>query len=161
MRFGARIGESVRKVELTRKEGGKLLATVDGRLYAVDLTEPQPFVYSMLVDGVSHEAIVQIRDGRCRVRLGSSVFEVVPDEPGGRRADLGGGEGSVRAVMPGRVLRVHVAPGDEVKQRQGLLVIEAMKMENEITAPRDGVIKEIKAEAGKAVETGDVLVVIE
>ncbi len=151
----------MRKVELTRKEGGKLLATVDGRLYALNLTEPQPFVYSILVDGVSHEAIVQIRDGRCRVRIGASVFEVVPDEPGGRKADPGGREGSVRAVMPGRVLRVHVKPGEEVRLRQGLLVIEAMKMENEITAPRDGVIKEIKVGAGKTVETGDILVVIE
>ena len=60
--------------------------------------------------------------------------------------------------MPGRVLRVLVAPGEKVAQGQPLLVLEAMKMENEVKSPRDGVIASVEVSAGKAVSAGDVLV---
>ena len=63
--------------------------------------------------------------------------------------------------MPGRVLRVLVSPGQRVTARQGLVVVEAMKMENEVIAPRDGVVKELKVAPGRAVETGELLAVLE
>ena len=63
--------------------------------------------------------------------------------------------------MPGRVMRVLVAVGDRVTARQGVVVVEAMKMENELRAPKDGVVKEVLVAPGAAVETGAVLVVIE
>jgi biotin carboxyl carrier protein len=63
--------------------------------------------------------------------------------------------------MPGRVVRVLVQPGDEVTARQGLVVIEAMKMENELTAVRSGRIREVTVAPGAAVEAGRLLVVIE
>jgi biotin carboxyl carrier protein len=63
--------------------------------------------------------------------------------------------------MPGRVVRVLVQPGDEVTARQGLVVIEAMKMENELTATRAGRVREVTVAAGAAVEAGRLLVVIE
>jgi biotin carboxyl carrier protein len=62
--------------------------------------------------------------------------------------------------MPGRVVRVLVGPGDEVAARQGVVVVEAMKMENELRAPRAGRVKEIAVAAGASVEAGRVLVVI-
>jgi biotin carboxyl carrier protein len=71
------------------------------------------------------------------------------------------GEVRVTAPMPGRVLRILVKPGDEVAARQGLVVVEAMKMENEIGAPKAGRIKEVAASAGQSVESGRLLVVIE
>jgi biotin carboxyl carrier protein len=63
--------------------------------------------------------------------------------------------------MPGRVVRVLVAPGDEVAARQGVVVVEAMKMENELRAPRGGRVKDVTVSAGTSVEAGRILVVIE
>ncbi len=71
------------------------------------------------------------------------------------------GEQSIVAPMPGRVVRVLVAPGDEVAARQGIVVVEAMKMENELRAPKAGRVKEVSVSAGTSVEAGRVLVIIE
>jgi len=82
----------------------------------------------------------------------------------GRAADAGAhghGEISIVAPMPGRVVRVLVAPGEEVTARQGVVVVEAMKMENELRAPRTGRVKEVTVTAGTSVEAGRVLAVIE
>ena len=69
-----------------------------------------------------------------------------------------GGDHAVAAPMPGRVVRVLVAPGDRVTAGQGLAVVEAMKMENEVAAPADGVVSEVRAVPGDSVEAGGVLV---
>ena len=71
------------------------------------------------------------------------------------------GEQRVVAPMPGRVVRVLVAPGDEVAARQGVVVVEAMKMENELRAPKNGRVKDVSVSPGTSVEAGRVLVVIE
>jgi biotin carboxyl carrier protein len=71
------------------------------------------------------------------------------------------GEQPVIAPMPGRVVRVLVAPGDEVAARQGVVVVEAMKMENELRAPKGGRVKDVSVTPGTSVEAGRVLVVIE
>jgi biotin carboxyl carrier protein len=67
---------------------------------------------------------------------------------------------AVKASMPGRIVKVLVAVGDRVSARQGVVVIEAMKMENELWTPRDGVVTEIAVVAGSTVDTGAVLVVV-
>ncbi|HZI93823.1 MAG TPA: biotin/lipoyl-containing protein [Patescibacteria group bacterium] len=170
MRWTARLGDQVHEVELTRGPGGLVTAAVDGRSYTLSVTEPQSLVYSLLCeDGASYEAIVGIKQGRCRVRLGSRVFDVTTGQPArfdlkgaaGAGTNADGGKLSVRAVMPGRVLRVMVKAGETVAARQGLVVVEAMKMENEIAAPRDGVVREVKVAAGSTVENGELLLVIE
>ena len=85
----------------------------------------------------------------------------------GRRAGRGGtgpsasGEQRLVAPMPGRILRVLVAPGDQVAARQGLIVVEAMKMENELRAARAGRVKEVAVAEGTSVEAGRLLVVVE
>jgi biotin carboxyl carrier protein len=71
------------------------------------------------------------------------------------------GDGRVLAPMPGRVVKVLVAPGARVEARQGVVVVEAMKMENELRAPRAGVVREVRAVEGASVEAQAVLVVIE
>ena len=83
-----------------------------------------------------------------------------------RATELGASVGlgfsqAIKAPMPGRVVRVLVAVGDRVTAHQPLVVVEAMKMENELRAPRDGVVKEVLAMPGAAVESGAVLVVVD
>lgn len=75
--------------------------------------------------------------------------------------DAAAASGNIRALMPGRVVRVMVKPGDAVSPGQGLLILEAMKMENEITAPREGVVSAVLVEPGQTVEGGADLMVIE
>jgi biotin carboxyl carrier protein len=76
-------------------------------------------------------------------------------------ADATNGPVAIAAPMPGRVVKVLVSAGDAVAARQGLIVIEAMKMENELRAPRAGTVQEVRAAQGAAVEAGAVVVVIE
>jgi len=71
-----------------------------------------------------------------------------------------GGEGTVTAPMPGKILDVKVKPGDSVKEGDVLIILEAMKMENEVVAPSKGVVKEVRVSPGDSVNRGDVLVVI-
>jgi biotin carboxyl carrier protein len=77
-----------------------------------------------------------------------------------RKSTAPAASGAITAPMPGTILRVEIAPGDTVSKGQTLLVLEAMKMENEILAPQDGTIKELNASKGQSVNAGDVLVVI-
>ncbi|MBI4264600.1 MAG: biotin/lipoyl-binding protein [Acidobacteria bacterium] len=118
--------------------------------------------------GACHE--VEMADGAERgellVRTRDGLLRAVVN---GRRLRRGGGEGlggaqgeqRVLAPMPGKVVRVLVAPGDEVKVRQGLVVVEAMKMESEIGSPKAGRVKEIAVKEGMSVEAGRVLAVVE
>ncbi|MDG5800048.1 acetyl-CoA carboxylase biotin carboxyl carrier protein subunit [Marinilabiliaceae bacterium ANBcel2] len=76
-------------------------------------------------------------------------------------ASSSAGAHKVSAPMPGSIFKVMVAPGDEVKKGQTLLIFEAMKMENSLTAPADGVVKEVNAVEGNNISVTDVLVVIE
>ena len=71
------------------------------------------------------------------------------------------GRQNVVAAMPGRIVRVLVAPGDRVTARQAVVVVEAMKMENEMRAPKDGVVREVRVTPGAAIDAGAVLVVID
>ena len=151
-------------VEVARTSGSLLEASVDGRAYLLDVTEPQPGAYSILVDGRSYEAIVEVKKRRCHVRIGEHVFEVAagePDRSGLRPKEGTPGRRAVCAVMPGRVLRVSVTSGQTVSARQGLVVVEAMKMENEIMAPTDGVVEEVRVTPGQTIESGDTLVVLD
>ena len=103
--------------------------------------------------------------GEVLVTLGGRVTPAaVNSRRTGRAADTGGpadGEQRVVAPMPGRVVRVLVSPGDQVTARQGVVVVEAMKMENELRAPKGGRVKDVSVSPGTSVEAGRVLVVIE
>jgi biotin carboxyl carrier protein len=104
------------------------------------------------------------RNGLTELHLGGAVVEAVVngrrltgDSPG----DAGGGASRLTAPMPGKVVRVLVAPGDQVEARQPLIVVEAMKMENELGAPRAGTVAEVPVTEGMSVEAGRLLAAIE
>ena len=164
----------------------KYLADADGKAFVIDVDHPNEVVvdgvthevsleavnrgttYSILMDGQSYEAYVDRRDGIYYVEIGSERHAVtVEDERLGRLKRLGGeaqaqgGEVALKAPMPGLVVTVRVEPGQTVEQGQGLVILEAMKMENVLLAPRAGVIKNIRCRPGQAVNMGETLVSIE
>jgi len=134
--------------------------SVNGNTYKVDFESisGQP-VYSLIVDGKSHEAYVQEGDDNWQVLLRGQLFSVmVEDEREKRlRAAAGGGvaetgEFHLKAPMPGLVVSIPVEEGQEIKKGDVLLVLESMKMQNELKAPRDGVVSRIKVKPGESVE---------
>jgi biotin carboxyl carrier protein len=137
---------------------------VDGVRHEVDVHKLEGDFFSFLTAGKSYEISVEsTRDGY-RVRHGATEQLVTLTDPGrqAREAmDDASGPTTVLSVMPGKVVRLLVNEGDAVEAGQGVVVVEAMKMENEIAAPRDGSIRSIAVEPGQTVESGAELLIIE
>ncbi|HEV8042872.1 MAG TPA: biotin/lipoyl-containing protein [Bryobacteraceae bacterium] len=148
----------------------KLQILVNGRLVPVDAEDVQrvaqvePGVYSVLLGGRSFEVrAVAARDG-LRLELSGRRFTAEVRDPRDRAqksaAALGTGRQNIAAPMPGKVVRVLVGEGDVVEVGQGLVVVEAMKMQNEMKALRGGNVVEVRVRDGDTVSAGDVLVVL-
>ena len=127
--------------------------------------QPEPGVYSVLLDGRSYEARVEATAEGLVVVIDGYRFAIDVRDPRrfSRRHAGRGGEGvqTISAPMPGKVVRVLVAPGDAVEAGQGLVVVEAMKMQNEMKAARAGRVRAVSAKEGATVAAGEVLVTIE
>jgi biotin carboxyl carrier protein len=150
---------------------GKFTVAIDGKPQLVDARRLEDGVWSIIIgdrsfevdlDGGAPDVKLQVRGEPITVKLlderARKIQEVaakVATRPGGR-----GGAAEVTAPMPGRVVKVLTKVGDVVKANQGLLVVEAMKMENEMRATRDGTITAVQVKEGQPVEAGQVLVVI-
>ena len=124
----------------------------------------EPGVYSVVIDGRSFEArAIPSRQG-LEIEVGGRRYsaEVLDPRNGGRRprTALGGGRQNVAAPMPGKVIRVLVREGDQVQPGQGLVVVEAMKMQNEMKALRAAQVAEVRVRDGETVGAGDTLVVL-
>jgi biotin carboxyl carrier protein len=112
---------------------------------------------------VSVAAVALGGNGESDVHVGGHAIAIgLAGRRGRRKTALAGGDGEQRIVapMPGKVIKVLVKPGDEVAPRQGLVVVEAMKMENELTATRAGVVRDVTVSEGASVEAGRLLVVV-
>jgi biotin carboxyl carrier protein len=184
MTFDVAIGDRLRTVGIVRK-GALLHVDVDGRVHIVDARRVSDSIVSMLVrlDG-STEAVRSIdaafaqstgsaRSGQAasgdldvhldgltipvEIRPAGSFGRLKREGAGGH----GGGPQRVIAPMPGKVVRVLVGAGDTVTARQGLVVVEAMKMENELRAARDGRVREVAVKEGQSVDAGTVLLTVE
>jgi len=135
--------------------------SVDGKVYEVDFesVSGQP-VYSLIVDGRSHEAyIYQGEDNNWQVLLRGRLYPAtVEDEREKRlRAAAGGGvaetgEFHLRAPMPGLVVAIPVTEGEVIQKGQVILILESMKMQNELRSPRDGTMGRIRVKVGESVE---------
>ena len=127
-----------------------------------DLRETEPGIYSVLVEGRSYDVRIP-QAGEVSINGRTLAIEVFdPRALRGRRAgDTKDGPQNIAASMPGKVIRVLVAAGDAVEAGQGLIVVEAMKMQNEMKSPKAGRVVEVKTSAGATVAAGEVLVVIE
>jgi biotin carboxyl carrier protein len=127
--------------------------------------EVEPGIYSILMDGISYEVKVVTGPAGYYVDLDGerSVVEVQDPRSASRRGASGlrDGRQNVSAPMPGRIVRVLVNEGAEVEAGAGLVVVEAMKMQNEMKAPKSGRVVAVKASEGDTVAAGEVLVTIE
>jgi len=166
MKLKAEIGGEQRDVEIVR-DGDVLTAVVDGRRYSLEVSEPEPNVWLLKNDGAITElSVFESAKGISTVRSGANTFDVRVIDPKrlrGSETGAGAGEGSseVKTAMPGKVVRILVAVGDTVIHGDGVIVVEAMKMQNELKAPRDGTIKEIRFSEGENVNAGDVLIMLD
>jgi biotin carboxyl carrier protein len=149
----------------------KWQVAVDSRTIEIDsgqptaVTEVEQGVYLVLLDGASYEIRVIETSHGLSAEVGGRRFAVEVRDPRdtsrGARASIGSGRQKVAAPMPGKVVRVLVEVGDSVEVGQGLVVVEAMKMQNEMKATRPGRVIEVRAAAGETVGAGDTLVVLE
>jgi biotin carboxyl carrier protein len=152
-------------VEITGRDGGYRV-TVGDRTIDVDARQPADGLYSLLIDGVSHVADISSTDGGTLVNVDGSTYLVEVEEHARHIIRTRGGAGSsaagqtIKAPLPGKVTHVAVAVGDRVKRGDTVIVIEAMKMENEFKAAASGTVTEVRVRAGQAVNPGDVLVLI-
>jgi biotin carboxyl carrier protein len=162
------VGGRTRTVTVERLGHGRFRVVLDGVERVVDAVRWSEFGLSILDPrtGASRNVLLAPAGapGGVLVTLdGRTVAVTVNGRRRRRGADSGAqadGEQAVLAPMPGRVVRVLVSPGDEVAARQGVIVVEAMKMENELRAPKAGRVKEISVTPGTSVEAGRVLVVV-
>jgi biotin carboxyl carrier protein len=171
VQYEAEINGRLRQVAVHRA-GGRFVVSVDGRVRQVDIARIDAQTVSLIVDdGVATYEIGVANDsatGLLHVRVGTTVVDVSVDSANrGRRrrrdrsADRGSGPQRIVAPMPGKIVRVGVRTGDAVRARQTVVVVEAMKMENELKADRDGVAADVRAVEGASVEAGALLVVIQ
>jgi biotin carboxyl carrier protein len=165
MRYFVTIGDRTVEVDLTGTT-----PMVDGAPVRVELTATGPAgLRHLLIDGESVPLVARPGDrrGRWLVTADSQTHTVeVVDERTRAIREMTGGAAepeakTVNAPMPGMVLKVEVAVGDRVKAGQGVVIVEAMKMENELKAPVDGVVASVSVEAGQTVEKGALLLTLE
>ena len=163
MFFDATIGGISTRVEV-RENQGRYRVTAGGNTLDLDWVKTGENDASLLVDGASHDVSFERTVGGFAVLLRGDRFDV--DLKDAVKAGVFGavkpsGPLKLQAPMPGKIVKVLVAVGDSVEAGRGVLVMEAMKMENELKASRAGTVQEIKVKEGQAVEMGALLLVID
>lgn len=169
MKLQAAVEGEKHEIEITR-EGERIRARVDDRDYELEASEPEPNVYLLKHKGKIFEAFVSPQKNAAEplsIRVGSAEFDIVIADPkrlrgtSGTGGDDASGKVEIKTAMPGKVVRILKAIGDTVEKGEGVIVVEAMKMQNEMKSPKDGTIKDIRVAESDTVGAGDVLVVIE
>jgi biotin carboxyl carrier protein len=169
MIYEVTIAEKSYRVELIRAEGQTGEAwncKLDGRVLPIDVVSVQEGVLSLLLDGKSYEVKQEIIGAETNVVVGHARFSVAVRDPRSFRSRqrAGASEQGVKKItapMPGKVVRILAAVGAQVEAGQSVIVIEAMKMQNELKAPKSGAVKKINVVEGAAVEAGQSLAEIE
>ena len=155
-------GKRTHVVELDRTGTGYRVL-LDGREVQADARQVAPNTISVLLGGQAYEVqVTPSLDGTVKLQSGPNEFTAgIQDPRAWRGRKLGAieaeGRQQILAPMPGRVIRVLVSAGDEVEAGQGLVVVEAMKMQNEIRSPKKGKVERVLAREGQNVNAGEVL----
>jgi biotin carboxyl carrier protein len=161
---GAHATIPAQNIDVTR-DGNRIRVEVAGKIIEGDAVEVATGTYSVLIGGHSFEVRVEPAHGGLRVHAGAREFAVAIDDPRAwrkRRGNAAEAEGrqEVVAPMPGKVVRVLAKQGDEVEAGQGLFVVEAMKMQNEIRSPKKGKLEKLSVTEGQVVNAGETLAVV-
>jgi len=170
VKFWAILGEGDERRELdleVRVEGDQLVLETERESLAAHVVSlPDGESYSLLVGGRSFEVAIQEEGGATQVHLDGRRFRVAVRSPLEKtlrevaHADPVGRSAVLEAPMPGLIVAVHAKPGDAVHRGQPLIVMEAMKMQNELQAEADGVVQTLHVQAGETVEAGRALVTL-
>ena len=152
------------RLELNRVDG-RWETRLDGREVAIDAVLARPDVLSIIIDGKAYEIKRERTATDMHLWVGSRRYAVQLRDPRSLRSrasdDDGKGPRKLLAPMPGKVVRVLLNEESPVEAGQGVVVVEAMKMQNEIKSPKKGVVRKLVAAEGAAVNAGDVLAVVE
>ena len=166
MKYQIEINGSRRTVEFAPRRGpaAPTMFSIEDRAVAAEAVPVSASAYSILIGGRSIEATVEESARGLIVRVGGREFQVQVFDPRSWRRGRGAGielEGRQQLVapMPGKIVRVLAAAGQKVEAGQGLLVIEAMKMQNEVRSPKSGIVEKL-ANEGQTVNAGEVLAVV-
>jgi biotin carboxyl carrier protein len=151
-------------VEVTREGNRLTIAQVD-RTIDADVIEVAANTYSVLISGHAYEVRVEPAPGGIRIHAGAREFRAEIEDPRAWHSRHGStleaeGRQQVIAPMPGKVVRLLVAQGQKVEAGHGLMVVEAMKMQNEIRSPKSGIVERIVVAEGQAVNAGEPLAVV-
>lgn len=168
MKLHATISDSQLEVDV-RQQGSRIIATVAGHRYDLELTRASDQDFLIINEGRVFDCRVDgqvISGSTVNVTIGANRYDITLVDPKRLRSALGPGahgEGAAHIVapMPGKVVRVLVETGEQVKPGQGIVVVEAMKMQNEMKAPKAGAVVSVNVEVGATVNGGDLLAVIE
>jgi len=162
MKLQAELNKQTYEIEIKR-DGENVFAKIDDREYRLAASEIEPNVYLLKNENqifqvfAAPNSIVNINNHQLEINL------IDPKRLRGVKtnAEHAGGTAEIKTAMPGKLVRILVEEGAEVKQGEGVLIVEAMKMQNEMKSPKDGIIKEIRFAIGATVNAGDVLAIIE
>lgn len=162
MKLLAELQEQKYEINLER-DGTRVLAEIDGRNYELEASEPESGVFLLKHDNRIYQIYVAPNN---LVNLGRHQFEINLIDPKRLRGASGGagqtdGTIEIKTAMPGKVVRILVEQGAEVEKGDGVIVVEAMKMQNELKSPKDGIVREIRFSEGATVNAGDILAIIE
>jgi biotin carboxyl carrier protein len=166
-----RIGGKKRTVEIAHRNGAGssdrsgTTFILDGKPIEADIVEVARGIYSVLLAGQSFEVRVDNRPTGLRVNVAGHEFAAEVIDPRQWRRQRGSaleteGRQQVIAPMPGKIVRVLVAAGEIIEAKQGLMVVEAMKMQNEIRSPKRGTVERLMVVEGLTVNAGEVLAII-
>ncbi|RLD80297.1 MAG: acetyl-CoA carboxylase biotin carboxyl carrier protein subunit [Bacteroidetes bacterium] len=154
-------------VEVLSREGDKVRIKIDGKKYDADVVMVEEGVYSIIIDNKSHNIeLISTDRKKYMVNTYSKSYnvEIVDAESKylqSRRRDDGHEEAVISSPMPGKIVKILVKVGDEVKAGDTVIIVSAMKMESEYKVKKDRIIKEIKVKEGDTVQSNQPLVVIE
>ncbi len=164
MKYTVNVGERTYEI----RPGANQTVEIDGESHQVDFREiDTSALYSLLIDNHSWQVLVEREGDEYRISIDGELYVVnVQDERTRKiqkalsKGAAASGEFTLKAPMPGLVRSVPVQVGQEVQKGQGLVILEAMKMENELRASRAGIVRDVRVKPGDAVELGQTLVVI-
>ena len=158
------------EIEIRANDSGVVSFALDGHVCEARVHQPEKDVLLFIIDGRVYECRLDVKEGdpsKLNITLGGRLYTVFIEDPkrlrGGRTSvgAFSAGSSSIVAPMPGKVVRVMAAIGDKVQMGDGIVTVEAMKMQNEMKATKAGTVKEVRIDAGATVNAGDVLVIIE